>query len=458
MKSRILLAALAAALVPYPVFAQVIDGSRTSPGDNYGAPIAVQQVQTQFGDSDTSMGVGGSELDAVYAYNDANNLYLMFTGNIESNFNKFEIFIDSIPNAGENVVTADVQSGGNNPDNDGWADRFALPAQNPGFTFDEGFAADFLMIFRSGVDGDPKADMDFNTVGNDSFVESVFSLFGPNLEGSNGMMPITGIVVGFDNSNNLGVTGGTEAADQAAAAAVETGLELCIPLSAINASLGDTIKVCAFVNGGSHDYVSNQFMAPLQAPQGNLGGDGMGNFNGSVSLVNLNNFPGNQFVEITLTSSAPVTVPAESLTVAPGILNAGGLPELENSDNQFVQIFRNPGGTTAVTQFVITGTSPTATPSALEFTLEGKCVSRPNVVQRIELFNYQTASYEVVDERNANRTPSPDLTVVVTATGDLSRFVDPTSLEMQARVRYRADIPRAGFSSNTDQAIWTVTP
>jgi hypothetical protein len=175
-------------------------------------------------------------------------------------------------------------------------------------------------------------------------------------------------------------------------------------------------------------------------------------FSNGAQTIYYDNFSLAVFVE------APVTVPAESLTVAPGILNAGGLPELENSDNQFVQIFRNPGGTTAVTQFVITGTSPTASPSALEFTLEGKCVSRPNVVQRIELFNYQSASYEVVDERNANRTPNPDLTVVVTATGDLSRFVDQTTLEMQARVRYRADIPRAGFSSNTDQAIWTVTP
>jgi hypothetical protein len=157
-------------------------------------------------------------------------------------------------------------------------------------------------------------------------------------------------------------------------------------------------------------------------------------------------------------TEAPVTVPAESLTVAPGILNAGGLPELENSDNQFVQVFRNPSSTTALTQFVITGTSPTATPSALEFMLEGRCVSRPNVVQRIELYNYVNAGYEIVDERNANRTPNPDITVVVTATGDLSRYVDPTTLEMQARVRYRADIPRAGFASNTDQASWTVTP
>ena len=163
-------------------------------------------------------------------------------------------------------------------------------------------------------------------------------------------------------------------------------------------------------------------------------------------------------VSLAVFDDEPVTVAGETLAVSPGIISAGGLPELENSDNSNLVIFRDTGSINAVTQFVLTATSPTATPSALEFTLEGKCVSRPNVVQRIELFDYVANAYEVVDERNANRTPNPDLTVVAAPGGDLSRFVDPTTLEMQARVRYRADIARAGFSSNTDQAIWTITP
>ncbi len=152
----------------------------------------------------------------------------------------------------------------------------------------------------------------------------------------------------------------------------------------------------------------------------------------------------------------PTVVVGETLTVMPGIQNAGGLPELEASDNLDLNIFRDPVSTAAVTQFVLSATSPTATPTTFEFTLEGNCIARPNVVQRIEFFNYITNAYEVVDERNANRTPNPDLTVVVTPTGDLSRFVDQTSRAIQTRVRYRADSPRAGFASNTDQAIWTI--
>ena len=155
-------------------------------------------------------------------------------------------------------------------------------------------------------------------------------------------------------------------------------------------------------------------------------------------------------------SSGPVTVTADTLTVMPGVIAGGGLPELEESDNMYLRIFRDPIGINAVTQFVLTATSPTASPTTFDFTLEGNVVSRPNVVQRIELFDYVAGSFETVDERNANRTPNPDLTVTVSPGGDLSRFVDQTTNEIQARIRYRADIARAQFASNTDQAVWTI--
>lgn len=148
-------------------------------------------------------------------------------------------------------------------------------------------------------------------------------------------------------------------------------------------------------------------------------------------------------------------VVGETLTVMPGIINSGGLPDLEDSDNVSLVLFRDPTSTAAVTQFVVTSTSPTATPSTFEFVLEGRCVSRPNVVQRVEFFNYVTGAFETVDEQNAVRMP-PDLSITVTPAGDLSRFVDQTTLEIQTRVRYRADSPRASFSSRTDQAIWMI--
>jgi hypothetical protein len=95
------------------------------------------------------------------------------------------------------------------------------------------------------------------------------------------------------------VTGGTGAADQGAAAAVQTGIELAIPLAAIgNPGAGDCIKISAMINGSNHDYLSNQFLGGLPAGQGNLGGDGAGGYNGTVGQINLNNFAGLQYFQV----------------------------------------------------------------------------------------------------------------------------------------------------------------
>ena len=72
------------------IAAPTVDGTRDG---EYGSALAVQTVQTQFGD-DTGSG-GGSEMDAGYGVITGGRLYLMLTGNIEGNFNKLEIFIDS---------------------------------------------------------------------------------------------------------------------------------------------------------------------------------------------------------------------------------------------------------------------------------------------------------------------------------------------------------------------------
>ena len=79
--------------------------------------------------------------------------------------------------------------------------------------------------------------------------------------------------------------------------------------------------------------------------------------------------------------TGPVIVAGESLTVMPGIINSGGLGDLTESDNVSLVLFRDSTSTAAVTQFVLTSTSPTASPTTFEFILEGRCVSRPNVVQ-----------------------------------------------------------------------------
>ncbi len=273
-----------ACLMAAPASAVTLDGSIA--GDGYSL-YSTQTVQTNFGDANPN---NGSELNAGWAKIDGGVLYLALTGNLEGNFNKLNVFIDSVA-GGENVITNDTINGGNNPANDGWAGK------HNGLTFDAGFAADYLMIMRNGNGN--TFDFDFNSVGNTSVVESNGNIFSGSTQGSNASVGDSGIGVAFNNSNTLGVTGGTGAADPTAAQAVQTGIELAIPLSAIgNPGFGDIIKISAMVNGSNHDYLSNQVLGGLPAGTGNLGGDGAGGFTGTLSGINFNNFAGDQFFSI----------------------------------------------------------------------------------------------------------------------------------------------------------------
>lgn len=103
------------------------------------------------------------------------------------------------------------------------------------------------------------------------------------------------IGIGYDNSNAAGVLGGTGAANQAAALAVLTGLELSIDLADLGAT-GD-IRVMVGQNNQGHNYWSNQFLGGLPAPQGNLGGDEAGGFTGE-GAVDMTHFAGDQFFTV----------------------------------------------------------------------------------------------------------------------------------------------------------------
>ncbi|QDV77431.1 hypothetical protein [Botrimarina mediterranea] len=307
---RLLLLSLVAILAAQASAAPILDGVR----DGSYPLLSVQGVQTQFGDGNPG---GGSELDAAWGYIDSGVLYLMLTGNLENNFNKLNIFIDAVP-GGENVITNNTDFGGNNPSNDGWAGKYA------GFTFDSGFAADYLLILRNGNSGGDRFDIDYTVVGGGAGAfETSGPAFGASLTGANAnALPGAGIGVAFDNSNTAGVMGGSDAADLMAAVAVTTGIELGIPLSALGNPNPADIKITAMINGSNHDYLSNQFLGTLPAPQINIGGDGAGGFNGTVGQIDLNNFAGNQYFIITRVPE-PTMLALVALTFA---VAAGGSP------------------------------------------------------------------------------------------------------------------------------------
>jgi hypothetical protein len=330
---RFVLALAIVSLLALPAWAApTVDGTRDA---EYGPPIVVQTVQTQFGDSTGGITSGG-ELDAGYATIAGGRLYVMLTGNIENNLNKVSVFIDSKP-GGENVLS-------NLPQYD-----FNNVSQNfGGLTFDAGFAADYHLFGRWGgggnlfeVDiadraGGASASVNVNgaaaTTGGGTAVQS--GVVNPGNNGLNnvGNRTLTGFLTsplefGFNNNNSAGVSGGTAAANQAAAAAVTTGLEFSVALADIgNPAIGDLIKIHAAYGNGDNNFHSNQILGGLPIDMmngvamgtGNLGGNGSGGFTGSLSGVNFNQITGAQYFEIRV-----IPEPSTLLLASLALLAAG---------------------------------------------------------------------------------------------------------------------------------------
>jgi hypothetical protein len=254
--------------------APAVDGTKDAA---YGSALAVQTVQTGFGDNN-------SELNAGYGVIDSGKLYLMLTGNVEANFNRLEIFVDSKA-GGQSVFDSSGNDNANRMD---------------GLVFDAGFTADYHVIFRRGTDlGNQKVDIDFANLNAQSASGYFDVMAGSGLSGTGSTgtgVNANPILLAYDGSNVAGITGGTGAADPTAAAAVVTGLELAFDLGDLGYA-GGPIHVMVGVNGSGHDFWSNQFLGGVAAPQGNLGGDGLGNFTGE-GAIDFTTFSGNQFFTV----------------------------------------------------------------------------------------------------------------------------------------------------------------
>ena len=300
----------------------VLDGALDAA---YGKPVVVQDTQTGFGNasSGTIDYTNGSELNAAHATIVDGVLYLMLTGNLESNFNKLEVFIDAVA-GGQNKLRAD-NSG---VDFNGllrMADDPITPKVVEGLTFDEGFEADLWVGLTCGA-----------TPGFSVFMNSAELLTGGGGPGgylgsggaglAGAQIFESGLGFGLDNSNTLGVDGGT---GLASGAGVTTGVELRIQLTAIPGYKSGDLKVCVFINGGGHDYISNQVLAPL----------GGGNNLGEPRAVNFADIPSDQFFVVSNGgggNSCPADLNLDGVVDSAdlgALLSAWGTPEADLDGN-----------------------------------------------------------------------------------------------------------------------------
>ena len=290
-----LLAIVGSLAAPTCVRAQVTVDGILNNSEGYGGPLATQTINTGFGDSTTDTSGnsnGGSELDAVYGVVTNGYLYLFIAGNVQANGNNINLFV------------ADGQAGGQSVLEIGGSPGEA--AMN-GSTFSPGFNANVMFTFTVTAT---------NSVVNLSVDEAVLS-GSPGTElhlgnvalsggsGNNQNLSDSGIAVGFDNVNTSGVNGSSgTAANQAAADAVTTGLELGIPLSALGNPTG-AIKVLVDINGNGYVYLSNQFLPGLAVGTGNLGAGG--NYSSGGGVFNFGTTSG-EYINVPVTTAGTPTM------------------------------------------------------------------------------------------------------------------------------------------------------
>lgn len=250
----------------------------------YGAPIAVQGIGTSFGNSNLGQinWANGSELNAAFCFTDGTNLRFLFTGNLESNYNKFDLFFDTKA-GGQNKLRGDnagVDFGGLN--------RMGDDGSGNGLTFDSGFEPDYWIRVTGGDTGGGN----YGFFANGAELLSGGGGFGDYLGGNNGQNGgllsggnnFLGLLAAINNSNTVGVGGGIGADPNALTAF--TGIEISIPLASLGLSPGQSFLAAAFINGGGSDFLSNQVLGSLPPGTDHLG---------EPRNVNFNQFFGNQY-------------------------------------------------------------------------------------------------------------------------------------------------------------------
>lgn len=248
----------------------------------YGPAKSVQTTQTQFGDANINMvqWANGSELDNAYAYISGGVLHLFLGGNLESNYNKLELFFDTGA-GGQNKLRGD------NPNVDfNGLNRMGDDGSGNGLTFDAGISPNYYITVTGGDIGGGTYGMFANYAELLTAGGGAGYYLGTNGAATPGVMsggtnPF-GIEITINNSNTGGVGGGC---DPASGAGVTTGVELRIPLGALGGST--CMSIVAFINGGGHDFLANQVLGGV--PGCNLG---------EPRNVNFANIAGAQFFNV----------------------------------------------------------------------------------------------------------------------------------------------------------------
>lgn len=268
---RTILVAMIAALITPVVSGQ--DGIDLGSGQTL---RFTQDTPTGFGNAvgGGQDSAGGSEINQLWGDFDSGTgtLSVSLSGNLEGNFNKMFLFIDGVV-GGENILGSTNVDGGFNEINN-----------LAGLTFDSGFTPDHGLRIEVGTGfyGVNAFDL-IDDVG-----ISVATGTGPADLPATGVGS-SGVLLGWDNSNVLGVDG----VSAAGASTATTGFEFEIDMTAIlGGPVTQDIGISGFITSGDATFLSNQVIGGIGGA-GNLGAPG---------VVDFNAIAGNQFVTIPATA------------------------------------------------------------------------------------------------------------------------------------------------------------
>ena len=149
-------------------------------------------------------------------------------------------------------------------------------------------------------------------------------------------------------------------------------------------------------------------------------------------------------------------IPVDLVTVVRGVVESlvARLFALTYPDD--IHFVLRPGITFSTAQapveFIVETTALVLNPSRLEFAIEYSTTAS-SIRQTIEMFNFDTQLYELVDARQSTLT---DAVVVIPITSNAGRFVSPTG-QMRSRLGYKAAGPVFAYPWRTkiDHIRWT---
>lgn len=171
-----------------------------------------------------------------------------------------------------------------------------------------------------------------------------------------------------------------------------------------------------------------------------VGGDEIG-FDGAWSTypffpsgtVIISDIDGGLFIFDCSEALTRTTIPsAFNLTV--GAVQSGGAGQFAVSDNQYLTLGMGGNSNTSRSfiQFDVSATAFDFSPNKISVQLESKA-NTSGYNQVIELFNWSTGEYEVIDDAPIQT----EQNIEVSPTGDMSRFVNPVTKQVKVQIRVR---------------------